>query len=327
MRTLIENFSKQLSEALSIGENATLKATDKTIQNILITGLGGSGIGGSIVSEIIAKSSPVPVTVNKTYHIPAFVNEHTLVIVSSYSGNTEETLFAMELALEKGAEVAIITSGGKAAEIADEKELNKIIVPGGNPPRSMLAYSFVQQFYLLNHYGLVDDSFKADIQNAIELIDEKEEAIVSDSLVLAENLEGQTPIIYCVDGYEGVAIRWRQQLNENSKMLCWHQVVPEMNHNELVGWKSGNEGHSVIFLRNDDDFDRNQKRVEINQEIIKKQTPYLYEVWSLGKSQIEKTLYLIHYGDWVSLHLSDINKVDVMEIEVINHLKAELSKF
>lgn len=327
MRTLIENFSKQLTEALAIGNKAELKSTDKTISNVLITGLGGSGIGGSIVSELIQENCPVPVSVNKTYHIPAFVNEQTLVIVSSYSGNTEETLFAMDLALQKGAEVAIITSGGRASEIADEKGLNKIVVPGGNPPRSMLAYSFVQQFFLLEHYGLINDTFQDDLISAVELLDAEEEAIVNDSLVLAENLEGQIPIIYSIDGNEGVAIRWRQQLNENSKMLCWHQVVPEMNHNELVGWKSGNEQMSVIFLRNDDDFDRNQKRVEINQGIIREYTPYIYEVWSKGASKIEKALYLIHFGDWVSLHLSDINKVDVMEIEAINHLKSELAKF
>ena len=327
MKTLIENFSKQLTEALSIGNNADLKPAKNTITNVLITGLGGSGIGGSIVSEVVQDHCTIPVSVNKNYHIPAFVNENTLVIVSSYSGNTEETLYALDLAIEKGAEVAIITSGGKASDIADAKGLNKIVVPGGNPPRSMFAYSFVQQFFLLNHYGLIQDTFQDDLISAVELIDEEETNIISDSLVLADNLEGQIPIIYSVDGYEGVAIRWRQQLNENSKMLCWHQVVPEMNHNELVGWKGGSDQFSVIFLRNDSDFDRNQKRVEINQGIIREYTPYIYEVWSKGASKIEKALYLIHFGDWVSLHLSEINKVDIMEIDAINHLKSELAKF
>lgn len=327
MRTLIENFPSQLEEALEIGSSTHLNQVDKSFHNILITGLGGSGIGGSIVSELVQNNCAVPIKVNKDYHIPAFVNEHTLVIVSSYSGNTEETLSAMNLALEKGAEVAVITSGGKALEIAQQKGLNHIVVPGGNPPRSMFAYSFVQQFVLLCHYGFVSYDFKAQITRTISFLRDNQEKMIEEALFLAENLQGQTPIIYAVDGYEGVAVRWRQQINENSKMLCWHAVVPEMNHNELVGWKGGRDDFSVIFLRNEDDFERNQKRIEINEDIIKEHTPYIYEVWAHGDSKIERALYSIHFGDWVSMHLSDINEVDVMAIEAIDHLKAELAKF
>jgi glucose/mannose-6-phosphate isomerase len=113
MKTLIENFSKQLREAIAIGQKAEIKNPESEIRNILITGLGGSGIGGTIVSEIVSGECPVPITVNKDYFIPAFVNENSLVIVSSYSGNTEETIQAMQAALKAKAKIVCVTSGGK----------------------------------------------------------------------------------------------------------------------------------------------------------------------------------------------------------------------
>ena len=325
MRNLIESFPAQLEEALNIGNSAQLSPAKNTIQNILITGLGGSGIGGSIVADLVADECSVPIAVNKNYEIPAYVNENTLVIVSSYSGNTEETLTALSHAQEKGAEIAIITSGGKAHDIAEKNGYNCIVVPGGNPPRSMLAYSLTQQFVLLNHYGFIGDHFKDSIQGFIDGLDQK--GMEAETLDFAKKLEGTLPVIYSIDGFEGVAVRFRQQLNENAKMLCWHAVVPEMNHNELVGWANGTNQMAVVYFRNDNDFDRNQKRVEINKEIISKYTNRIHEIWSKGESNLEKALYHIHYGDWISLHLSDINQVDVMEIKVIDHLKSELSKF
>lgn len=325
MRNLIESFPKQLAEAIQIGKSAELSEPKTEIKNILITGLGGSGIGGSIVAELVADECTVPITVNKNYEIPAFVNKHTLVIVSSYSGNTEETLSALGLAQEKGAEVAIITSGGKAHDIAEKNGYNCIVVPGGNPPRSMLAYSLVQQFVLLKHYGFIQQDFFSSIEKFLADLDQ--ETMEKETLEYAKALEGTLPVIYAIDGFEGVAVRFRQQLNENSKMLCWHAVVPEMNHNELVGWANGTDKMAVVYFRNDNDLDRNQKRVEINKEIIEKYTHRIHEIWSKGNSNLERALYHIHFGDWISLHLSDINQVDVMEIEVIDHLKSELSKF
>ncbi|MAX81909.1 MAG: bifunctional phosphoglucose/phosphomannose isomerase [Crocinitomicaceae bacterium] len=325
MKSLIQAFPQQLSEALSIGKGAELRPAKNEIRNVLITGLGGSGIGGSIVAELLSEYCPVPVTVNKNYEIPGFVDSSTLVIVSSYSGNTEETLAALATAEEEGAEIAIITSGGTALAKAQEKGYNHIVVPGGNPPRSMLAYSLVQQFVLFSHYQLTNIPFVDQVEKFIADLDQ--EAMVSETLELAKELQNTLPIIYSVDGNEGVAVRFRQQLNENSKMLCWHAVVPEMNHNELVGWKAGKEDMSVVYFRNTTDFDRNQKRIEINKEIIANYTNRIHEVWSKGESKLERALYHIHFGDWVSLHLSDLNEVDVMEIEVIDHLKSELSKF
>ncbi len=325
MKTLIQDFSKHLADALIIGKNAKLTSNSKTFKNVLITGMGGSGIGGTVTSQLATEVS-VPVVVNKTYDLPSWVNEDTLVLGSTYSGNTEETINVIEAAIATGAEVAIITSGGRAKALAEEHQLNQIVLVGGNPPRSQFAYSVVSQLFLLNHYGITTIAIEKEIQATIELLDREEETTISESRVIAEEIAGTMPIIYCAAGYDGVATRFRQQLNENSKMLCWHHVIPEMNHNELVGWAGGNENMSVIILRNDDDSTKNQQRIEINKNIISRHTQQIFEIWSKGDSKIARTFYHVHFEDWVSMHLSEINEVDVMEIEVINFLKAELAK-
>ena len=128
------------------------------------------------------------------------------------------------------------------------------------------------------------------------------------------------------NGFEGVAVRFRQQINENSKMLCWHHVIPEMNHNELLGWRTNVDNLAVVYFRNKLDYDRNQIRIDINKKVISKFTDNITEIWSKGSSVIENTLYHIHLGDWVSWYLSEMNNVDAIEIDVINYLKGELAK-
>ena len=125
---------------------------------------------------------------------------------------------------------------------------------------------------------------------------------------------------------EGVAVRFRQQINENSKMLCWHHVVPEMNHNELLGWRTNTNGLAVVYFRNKSDYDRNQIRIDINKKVISKFTQNITEIWSKGDSLIENSLYHINLGDWTSLYLSEMNNVDAIEIDVIDFLKGELAK-
>lgn len=326
MRQLVSNFSNQLREALLIGQSADLKTRDTNFKNVLITGLGGSGIGGTIISELIAQRVAVPVVINKDYHIPNFVNEDTLVIASSFSGNTEETLSAFEIAKNKGAELACISSGGALLDIAEELSLNYIKLPKGKSPRAMLSYSVTQLFVLFHHYGLIDDSYIGEINKTIELIDQEEESIIAEADSITEMIHDKIPIIYATQGYEGMAIRFRQQINENAKMLCWHQIIPEMNHNELVGWTEKNETLAVLFFRNKSDFSKNQQRIEISKNVIGKYTPHMKEVWSKGDSAIQNTLYFIHLCDWVSVLLSDKRNVDPIEVRVIDYLKGELAK-
>ena len=326
MNDYIDDFSNHLREAIEIANNTSLTSCTKEIRNILICGLGGSGIGGAIVSDIISPKVPIPIATTKDYTIPNFVNEHTLVIANSYSGNTEETLYALEKCQSRRAEIAVITSGGKLKNIAEENKYNQIIIPGNQPPRAMFGYAFTELFFMLNHYGIIDDSFKSDFTKAIELLDTEKSDIQEQAMSLAKKMHKQTPVIYVANGFEGVAVRFRQQINENSKMLCWHHVVPEMNHNELLGWRTNVNDLAVVYFRNKSDYDRNQIRMDINKKVIAKFTENITEIWSKGDSLIENSLYHINLGDWVSWYLSEMNNVDAIEIDVIDFLKGELGK-
>jgi glucose/mannose-6-phosphate isomerase len=326
MNDYINDFSNHLREAIEIANNTTLSPYTKEIRNILICGLGGSGIGGTIVSDIISSKVNIPIAATKDYSIPNFVNEHTLVIANSYSGNTEETLYALEKCQARGAEIAVITSGGKLKTIAEENKYNNIIIPGNQPPRAMFGYAFTELFFMLNHYGIIDDSFKSDFDKAITLIDTEKMDIQKQAMNLAKKMYKQTPVIYVAKGFEGVAVRFRQQLNENSKMLGWHNVVPEMNHNELLGWRTNVDDLAVVYFRNKCDYDRNQIRMDINKKVISKFTSNISEIWSKGDSLIENSLYHISVGDWTSWYLSEMNNVDAIEIDVIDFLKGELAK-
>lgn len=326
MKSLIENFPNQLREAISIGKKAKLTPPKKKLSNVFISGLGGSGIGGTIVSELVALEAILPITVGKGYFIPKFVNESTLVIISSYSGNTEETLNAMSLAIKRKAKIVCVTSGGKVAEIARKKKLDVIIIPGGNPPRSCLGYSFTQLLFILGFFKIIGSKFKGQLSASVELIEKEKKNIISEAHSVTEKLFGKTPMIYATTYFEGIAIRFRQQINENAKLLCGHHVIPEMNHNELVGWASGSERIAVIIFRDKDEYSRNNARIEINKEVIKKYTPNITEIWSKGRSQIEKAIYFIHLGDWISVFLADKRGVDPIEVKVIDMLKGQLSK-
>ena len=326
MNDYIAAFTAHLTEALQIGRSTQLTAHHKEIRNVLICGLGGSGIGGTIVTDLVAPEVSIPICATKDYSIPNFVNEHTLVIASSYSGNTEETLCALEKCRDRGSEIACITSGGRLKVLAEENNYNLILIPAEHPPRAMFGYSFTQLFFLLNHYGLIDNSFDSQFEKSIALLNDRQNHIQSEAKKLADKMYGNTPVIYTANGFEGVGVRFRQQINENSKMLCWHHVIPEMNHNELLGWRTNTENLAVVYFRNQCDYDRNQVRMDINKKVIAKFTDNISEVWSEGESPLENTLYHISLGDWASWYLSEMNEVDAIETDVINFVKGELAK-
>lgn len=326
MKDLISNFSKHITEALGTIKGLNLNSSKTSIHNLVITGLGGSGIGGTIVADLVSANSTVPVMVNKDYLLPGFVGKNTLVIACSYSGNTEETLSATHQALERGAEVACITSGGELLQIAKNSNLNVITMGGGNPPRSMFAYSFAFLCYYMEFYGIAKLDVKSDLAAAIQLLNDEEANMLVETKQMSETLKGRIPVVYAISGNLGIAARWRQQFNENAKMLSWEAAIPEMNHNELVGWEGGTNDYAAIFLRNESDYSRNQRRIEINKGIISEKTNQVLEVWSKGNSAIERALYLVHFGDWVSYFLSELNQVDIMDIKSIDLLKSELSK-
>ena len=326
MKKHVEDFTQHLRTALEISKGSEISPTGQEIRNVLVLGMGGSGIGGSIAAQVLAEQLSVPVLSCKDYSIPAFVNENTLIIASSYSGNTEETLMALAHAEKKTKQIFCICSGGKIQSIANEKGYGCIVIPGGIPPRGAFGYSFPQLFKLFVAHNLIDWDIYSRFESVIALIDEKEESIRKEAHDLASKLHDKRILIYSQSDYEGVCIRFRQQINENSKMLCWHHVFPEMNHNELVGWKEKSDNLAVVLLRNEDDFDRNQSRMELCKGVFANYCPNVHEIWSAGSNKLERTLYLVHFCDWVSIYIAELNGTDSVEIEVINYLKGELSK-
>lgn len=325
MKDLIFNFPQQLQEAVEIGNSAHLAAFPAEIKNILVCGMGGSGIGGKIVCQIISDELKIPMTTNSSYMLPAFVDANTLVIVSSYSGNTEETLTALQEAMHRKANIVCITTGGLVLELAKKHGIRHIIVPAGSPPRAALGYSLVQQLVVLSRLGFIQ-SKTPDILQSAEKLGLNQEKLMQQAQDLAAGLQGKIPVIYCDGVWEGVAIRFRQQLNENSKILCWHNVFPELNHNEIVGWTLASKDIAVVLLRDEADYPRNVQRIEISKKLISAKAAIIVEVWAKGSSTIEKTLYLIHLLDWVSLFLCEKNGQDPMAIVAIDHLKDELAR-
>lgn len=325
MDKLIQAFSSQIRQGLDISESIQANVSSE-ITNIVLCGLGGSGIGGKLVQEIASDSLKVPFLTNHDYSIPNFINEKSLVFISSYSGNTEETLEAFERCMKVNAQIVCITSGGKIAQIAEEKGFTLIRVPSGNPPRASLAFSVVAQLILLSKLQLVSKDYRKLLKEAADFIDNIGDYARDIAMEIATEVYQSLPIIYTSGEYESIGIRTKQQLNENSKMLTWTNVIPEMNHNELVGWASGNDNITAIFFEPEELHGRNKERFNLSKSIIRSKGAKIIEIPSKGSTKLERFFYYIHLGDWLSYFLAVKNNVDPFEIEVIDYLKGKLAE-
>jgi glucose/mannose-6-phosphate isomerase len=326
MKALIDAFPFNIEEGLKIARAKSFRKVDREIHHVLICGMGGSGIGGKIVSQWLESDLSVPVTLCQNYSIPNFVNQNTLVIASSYSGNTEETLMSVDQAHRKGAYVIGVTSGGKLQKFCEKNGTDYVIVPGGNPPRSALAYSLVQLVNIFIKLGMAKSENLDYIESARKLILANTDEIYNEAKKLAEVTIDRVPVFYAISQYEGIAIRAKQQFNENAKMLCWTHVLPEMNHNELVGWGGGDNRFTAVFLDSGDMIERNRRRTEITLKQIATKTDRVHTVCAKGNNIIEKSLYLINIIDWASYYSAEMRNVDSVEIVIIDFLKDELSK-
>ncbi len=326
MDKLIADFPNNIEEGLLIAQKSVFKTPNNPIRNVVICGMGGSGIGGRLVSFWVQNEITVPVQCYHDYTAPAFIDKHTLLIASSYSGNTEETLFFVEEARVKGANIIGVCSGGELKEYCQKNQFDCVIVPGGNPPRTALAFSVIQVTNILTKLGMIADTSLQQIASAKQLIEQKNIEIRKEALNLAEFLKGTVPVFYATSLYEAVLIRAKQQFNENAKMLCWTHVIPEMNHNELVGWGGGDDRFSVVYFNTNDLLPRNEKRVEITCEVVSKKTK-LMTINAEGSNLIERSIYLINLVDWASFYLSELTQTDAMEIKIIDRLKSELANF
>ncbi len=327
MEQLVQEYPSHIREmAARVTENP-LPARESSFKNILIAGMGGSAMGGTLMAGWADRSGSMPVHIVRGYRIPEWVTEETLVIASSYSGNTEETLTVFGQAAKRQATVMALCGGGHLLEMADEMGFIHVQMPSEIPaPRAALAHSTVALTHILEWAGAMPAGSVDKMLQAASLLEQYGDEIKTKAAQIAPLLYGKIPAIYVAEGMEAVAIRWRQQINENAKRLAWHHVVPEMNHNELVGWRDDYHGVAAVFLKSRHEHPRNLARFALTREVVSEFTDTVVEVFAKGEGYMERVQYLIHLGDWVSVFLARESGRDVMEVSVIDFLKGALKE-
>jgi glucose/mannose-6-phosphate isomerase len=336
MYRVLYDFPVQVCNAVDIANSVTVsKIKTARINNVIINGLGGSAIGGDLLRSYTASEIKVPIYINRNYTLPAFAKRDTLAIISSYSGNTEETVAAFKEALARKCQIVCITSGGTVEKIAKKNGCLLIKIPGGLQPRCALGYSFFTLLILFTKLKFISD--KAEEIN--DVIVNLEQALTeytnvvfaeNESLRMAAVLKDKLPIIYSsADVLDIVNLRWRGQISENAKMLAYGNLFPEMNHNELVGWKLNEDilkKTVVIFLEDENDNVRIKMRMKITEKVFKKYTSNILHLNSDCKTGLARIFDLIYLGDWVSYYLAILNEVDPTPVEAISYLKKQLEK-
>ena len=337
MYNLIFDFPEQLAQALKLSEGWNVRKNDFIdIKNIVVAGMGGSAIGGDLVRSLLLDRLQIPFQVCRNYRLPEFVDDETLVIVSSYSGNTEETLEALDDALNRKAQIATITTGGMLEEIAKLNDLPIAYLPTGYPPRAALGFSFVPVLMLLEKIGLIKGAGK-EIAATVKHLEKNRELYIEDvptsdnpAKNLAERMLAKIPIIYTGPTLtDTVGVRWKGQFCENGKNLTFVNHFPEFNHNELVGWSDPIGPHTehlmVIILHDSSDHPKVARRMEIVKDIIRKYDIDVAEVHSSGESALERMFSLIQLGDFTSYYLAVVNDADPTPVEAIETLKKALA--
>ncbi len=323
MNQLITNFPEQIIESLSIRPD-DYKIRSFEPQNVVVCGLGGSGIGGEIVKIWSRKHIQIPLEVNHEYDLPAYVDQNTLVIVCSYSGNTEETLSALNEAIARKSTIIGISSGGQLSDILNDHGSQVVKVPGGLPPRAALAYPLIQLVGIFCAMNFMPERILDEISASAKSIRERSKTLKAE----AENIlvkSQQRKIIFYGDGQlKSVMLRACQQINENGKELAFYNVIPEMNHNEIVGWAESKTEFMAVFLRSDLEDVRNAKRLQITRSIVEQKTD-CYDIKSNQKDLIHISLEMIHLLDWLSLLIAEQKGADPVEVDVIDYLKSQLA--
>lgn len=325
MYAAIKDFPQALQAATQLITHQSLKTRPHAaIQHIVIAGMGSSGLAGIFVKHLVNDKLSVPLAINQDYTLPAYVNAHTLLIAVSYSGNTQETLAAFQAGMQRQAHGVAITSGGILQAQAQQHAIDILSLPANFPPRASIAYILTQLLFTLASYKLLEWDFIAEMESATQLINAQQPKIQAEAQQVANSIQGNIPVIYTTTPYEHVAIRLRQQLNENSKQLCWHQVIPEFNHNEIVGWESKYTNLAAIMLSGEVADKRVQLQEKISQDMLKKYTDKLQILTAQGSTHLVRSIYLLHLGDWISFYLAQKQAVDPILIRSIDQVKAAL---
>jgi glucose/mannose-6-phosphate isomerase len=335
MLARIKEMPWQCQKAWQDIMNFNLSSDYKNIDRVIILGVGGSAIGGDLVRSLAESEAKVPVIVQRDYSLPAFVDDRTLVIASSYSGNTEETLTAFGHALKTGARKLAMTTGGKLKAIAEEQKIPVFNIEYKAQPRAALGFSFLPTLGVLQKLGFLSDK-SSDVAEMVQVlealsakIDEKAPLSSNPAKQLAQRLYGCLPVVYGAGVLAEAAHRWKTQINENGKAWAFYEVFPELNHNATVGFELPKELTSrlrVVLLRAPSFNQRVKLRYEVTCELLDRAGVAHEYIDSEGSSLLCQMMSLVLFGDFVSYYLAILYRVDPSPVEVINYLKEQLAK-
>lgn len=307
----------------------------KKFNKVVICGMGGSAIGGDLIRAYAAPYSSVPVEVVRNYTLPNYVGKKTLVVAGSYSGNTEETLSCYREAKKRKAQIIAITTGGEMARLCNRDGVAYLKIPSGYAPRAALGYSIVPLLVFFEQWELLPDQSKAikslykTLKNCIKQYAYQIPQETNPAKQLAVSLNGFIPVIYAgQDAFEPVAARWRSQFNENTKCFAHNSVVPEMNHNEILGWShpAATSNLKPVFLLDFDYHKQTLRRFEIVKSILEAAQQPAIEIHSQGSDLLARMMSLISLGDFASIYLAYLYNQDPVPIPAIDRLKLELAK-
>ena len=336
MYGVISNMPDQIREAVKLAEDFSVNIDAGSISSILFAGMGGSAIGGDLVRSILEDECKLPISVVRNYKLPVWAGESTLTLVSSYSGNTEETLSAYKDALKKGCKIICLTTGGKLQELADNDDVPVLIIPAGLPPRGAIAYSSIPWLLIFASLGIISDSsneiaaMASDLEKVIKDYGNYDSAQDNLPLTVARKAVGRIPLIYISTGsFSVIGKRWANQIQENAKMLAYTNELPEMNHNEIMGWHlTGQSKESVlpIFIISNNHHPRVNLRLDITSKLVENKRGEVVRINPTGDKLILQLFSLIVLGDFISYYLSLLNHIDPGPVDIITELKEQLGK-
>jgi len=316
----LKKFSYQINYAVNNYKPHGLKATD--FSNIIIAGLGGSGIGGQIVKAYFLNDMPVPVNCVADYNLPAYANEKTLVIAASYSGNTEETISIFNDAKARGCKILALTTGGKLDELASSNQVHTLKIEGGFQPRMALGFSLTYLVMLMGE--LIGKEYNEELNNIATTLAETEPYHEeADAMFQEIRSRIKSKFVVLADGpLEPIAIRFAQQIQENSKHECFIHTLPEMNHNVIESYYDTLD--SVFFVMNSSQNERVNLRFDFLVGLLEVENHKVLTM-QLEQYNLISIYELIHRLDWVSLMVADERRVDSLNVPNIMSLKEYLA--
>ncbi len=333
MYPLAIEFPEQCRAALRIADATPVALDASGVRQVVLTGLGGSAAGGDFARALFEAEAAVPFSVNRDYALPGYVGRDTLVFATSYSGNTEETLSAYADARRRGARIVAVTSGGELARRAIADEVPIITIPGGQPPRTAMGFMLVPVLVTATKLGLLPAQDIAGAANEAEAATAawktESPTAANEAKRLALALHGAVGVLYGLGGWQAVvAGRWKGQINENAKQHVFAHALPEMNHNEILGWegahRQGVTRWVALLLEDGTESDRMKLRARVTLDLVSR-AGEVHRVKATGTTLLAKMLSLALLGDFVSLYLASLNEEDPYTIGSIDLIKKALT--